>query len=138
MVDYIEFEGTKYPVKLAMIALKDFEADAKVDIGSIGEDLKLHALLLWHGIRIGHARIKKDFYKKKKIAGVETEVPVLSQGDCLWILDDCFTQYFDIFIKSMARIADISEDEMKGNIRVAIEEEEGKKKLPLKTFVPKP
>ena len=119
MVEYINYEGTKYPVKIANIAMKDFTAESGVAVGAIGEDLNKHALLLWHGIRVGYLKTGKNFYKNVK----GKEVPVLSVKDCLWILDDKFSVYFDILINSMANLAEIDEEVL----RDAIDEQIKKK-----------
>ena len=92
MVDYVEYNGKKHPVKMAMLALKGFEQETGKTIQDIGDDLHLHAVLLWHSIKVGYEFINKPFFKKDG----DKEVPILTQRDCYWLLDEAFLKYYDI------------------------------------------
>jgi len=90
MVDYLNYDGKKLPIKISFSALNAFEKETGLTMSKIGEELKNHEIILWYALKAGHYKAKEEF----KIEREEVE----------WILDECLGQYQKIFMDSMIKL----------------------------------
>jgi hypothetical protein len=53
IVQYITYNGKKYPIRISYYAIKMFQFDTKRDISEIDQDISLLEVLLWYGLIAG-------------------------------------------------------------------------------------
>ena len=90
MVEYIEFRGKKYPIRIAYRALVLAQAETGLTAAELEVNLEAQQTLLWYALQVG-AEITKQPHDLKR-------------EDMVWMLDENLYDYnriMDIFIKEM-------------------------------------
>jgi len=105
MVDYINWNGKDWPVKMAGAAITEYESKTGEPLFKIGSDMEKHALFLWIAIKVAYRKLKEDFY-------IDRDVPVLTQEDCFWMIDECYVKYMKIFGNSFAKLVNLTPEQL--------------------------
>lgn len=81
MVQYINFQGKKYPIRISYYAMKMFQKDSGIQVESLTSesDIEHYETLLYHALVAG-----------AKVEGTEMN---LEMEDMQWMLDESFMEF---------------------------------------------
>lgn len=85
MVEYIEYNGQKYPIRLGNYSIAVFEQEQGVTLDQLGKDVRLYEPLLFFALEQGHRFLKKELK--------------LTREEMTFVLDECFLQFIETFPK---------------------------------------
>ncbi|HPI82198.1 MAG TPA: hypothetical protein PK122_03130 [Candidatus Paceibacterota bacterium] len=60
IVQYINYAGSKYPVRISYLAIKKFQEETGKDLAELDEDFSYLETLLWYGLIAGHRAEGKE------------------------------------------------------------------------------
>lgn len=95
MIEFITYQGEKYPVRVSSYAMEMAQKETNVSLGEIENNFEGQKALLWYALVAGHRMAKKELTLKRE--------------DIEWILDECYFEYIEITVKFAQSLIDISD-----------------------------
>lgn len=95
MVEFITYQGEKYPVRISSYAMEMAQKETGASLGDIESNFEGQKALLWYSLVAGHRMAKKELTLKRE--------------DIEWILDECYFEYIEITTKFARAIIEIQE-----------------------------
>lgn len=84
LVQYIDYQDEKWPVRISYYCIKKFQEETGKGIEEIEKDVSLMEVLLWYGLIAGHTADKKPMTLKRE--------------DMEFVLDESLTEFNDIIL----------------------------------------
>lgn len=81
LVQYINYSGDKWPVRISYYCIKKFQEETGKGIEEIENDVSLMEVLLWYGLIAGHQAEKMPMTLKRE--------------DMEFVLDESLTEFND-------------------------------------------
>jgi len=110
-VEYINFNGKKYPIKLGIFSLQELAQAENIDLQELDKNISNYRHILFAALEMGARITKKPLTLKKEEMGA--------------VLDECFIEFNIIFPKFFP------EEEMAKMMEVGGKVVESKKKKPI-------
>lgn len=102
MIEFITYQGEKYPVRVSYYALNMAAKETDSELESVQGALDAQPALLWYGLVSGHQAAKKELTLKKE--------------DIEWILDECYIEFQKILLVYNKAIIDMQNEVLKDYI----------------------
>ena len=96
MVEFITYQGVKYPIRISYYVLMMAQKESGLSIDEIDNNLEMQQNILWYALIAGHKMAKKDL--------------TLQREDCVWILDECYMEFQRAMIMFGKSIVEMQEE----------------------------
>jgi hypothetical protein len=79
MVEFITYQGEKYPIRISYYVLMMAQKETGMKLEELDTNLESQQTILWYSLVAGHKMAKKDL--------------TLNRDDIVWILDECYMEF---------------------------------------------
>jgi len=100
MVEFITYNGEKYPIRISYFVLEMVSKELGLGLDAIDSNIEAQKDILWYALVAGHRMAKKELTLKRE--------------DCIWILDECYLEFQKALYKFGQSIVSMQEELLKG------------------------
>jgi len=114
MVEYITYQGEKYPIRISYYVLMMAQKETGLSLEELDTNIESQQLILWYSLVAGHKMAKKELTLKK--------------DDAVWILDECYFEFQRALFHFGKSLVDMQEEILSENKSKDNKSKDNKKK----------
>ena len=96
MVEFITYQGEKYPIRVSYYVLMMAQKESGVSLSELESNLESQQHILWYSLVAGHKMAKKEL--------------TLKRDDILWILDECYLDFQKAMLTFAKSLVDMQQE----------------------------
>lgn len=95
MVEFINYKGEKYPIRISYYVLQMVQKESGKNLSEMDEDFEVQKDILWYALVAGH-----------KMADKTLTIP---REDMVWVLDECYMEFQQAMYSFAKSLVDIQQ-----------------------------